>query len=149
MAHHGGGAFDVDVDDAAEVLGAGFPKRGVGIDDGGVVEDEIWGTEFFEDGGAEGSDVGFAGDVAGLEMVRGGELVGEFGDLRGVASAAGDVPTGFDEEGERGAAEATGAAGDDDGFGVHANPLLLLVCGRIKGLVEGREYGAEWQARSS
>ena len=60
--------------------------------------------------------IDLARDIAGLEQMWRRDLLPEHGNLPLIASAAGYLPPGLNEDRDHGAAKSTGAAGDDDGF---------------------------------
>lgn len=116
VAEDVGYTFDVGIEDSVGFAGGELPEWGVACDDGGVVDEDVWGWAFFEAMVCPAVDVCVVADIDFGKEVGEGVEVGELVNFAEVAAAtADDVAEGDEFLGEC-AAEAFGAAGDDDAF---------------------------------
>jgi hypothetical protein len=114
MPQHGCRSLDVHVNDVAEVSGGDLPERGIGINRGGIVEQQIRGAVLPDDLLTELRHLVLAADVGPVKKM--GRTIGlaEFRDRLLTAAAARNGPAEGDKLRDHGASQTAADPGDAD-----------------------------------
>jgi len=107
-------ALEIDIDDLGKLIRLDLPERGVAVDDGGVVQQQVGRAGAGEDVAGEIGDFLFRADVGDDHPVLFPEFGGEDVDADGIRAATGDGPASCSEGSRHGESEAAGATGDEN-----------------------------------